>query len=55
MVCRAKVLDLFDFAVVGWPVKPMLTASTVMDVFAMVWLRRRPVSGSIHCSDWAGQ
>lgn len=45
MVCRAKILDLFDYDVVGWSVKPMLTSSTVMDVFAVVWFRRKPVCG----------
>jgi len=38
----AVVLDLFNREVVGWSIKPRMTADLVTDALAMAWFRRRP-------------
>ena len=38
----AVTLDLFNREVVGWPVKPRMTADLVTDALAMAWFCRRP-------------
>ena len=36
----AIVLDLFNREVVGWPIKPRMTADSVIDALTMAWFRR---------------
>ena len=47
----AIVLDLFNREVVGWSLKPRMTADLVTDALTMVWFRRKPAAGLIHHSD----
>ena len=47
----AVVLDLFNREVVGWSLKPHMTADIVTDVLKMVWFRKRPAAGLLHHSD----
>lgn len=49
------VLDLFNREVVGWSLKPNMTADIVTDALAMAWFRRRPAPGLIHHSDRGSQ
>ena len=51
----AVVLDLFDRAVVGWSIKPRMTADIVVDALSMAWFRRRPSSSLVHHSDRGSQ
>jgi transposase InsO family protein len=51
----AIVLDLFNREVVGWSLKPRMTADIVTDALTMAWFRRRPVAGLIHHSDRGSQ
>ena len=51
----AIVLDLFNREVVGWSLKPRLTADLVTDALTMAWFRRRPAPGLIHHSDRGSQ
>ena len=51
----AVVLDLFNREVVGWSLKPRMTADIVIDALAMAWFRRRPAPGVIHHSDRGSQ
>ena len=51
----AVVLDLFDRTVVGWSIKPKLTADLVLDALTMAWWRRRPGPGLVHHSDRGSQ
>src|SRR5690606_23167308 len=46
----AVVLDLFNREVVGWSIKPRMTADIVTDALTMAWFRRRPAPGLIHHS-----
>jgi putative transposase len=46
----AVVLDLFNREVVGWSLKPRMTADIVCDALAMAWFRRKPAAGLIHHS-----
>jgi transposase InsO family protein len=41
----AIVLDLFNREVVGWSLKPRMTADLVTDALTMAWFRRKPVAG----------
>ena len=45
------VIDLFNREVVGWSLKPRMTADIVTDALAMAWFRRKPAAGLIHHSD----
>jgi putative transposase len=45
------VLDLFNREVVGWSLKPRMTADIVTDALTMAWFRREPAAGLIHHSD----
>ncbi len=36
----AIVLDLFNWEVVGWPLKPRMTADIVTDALTIAWFRR---------------
>lgn len=51
----AIVLDLFNREVVGWSLKPRMTAELVIDALTMAWFRRRPAAGLIHHSDRGSQ
>ena len=51
----AIVLDLFNREVVGWSIKPKMTADIVTDALTMAWFRRRPAPGLIHHSDRGSQ
>jgi putative transposase len=51
----AVVLDLFNREVVGWSIKPRMTADIVVDALTMAWFRRKPAAGLIHHSDRGSQ
>jgi putative transposase len=51
----AIVLDLFNREVVGWSLKPRMTADIVTDALTMAWFRRRPATGLMHHSDRGSQ
>ena len=51
----AVVIDLFNREVVGWSIKPRMTADIVMDALTMVWFRRKPAPGLMHHSDRGSQ
>lgn len=38
----AIVLDLFNREIVGWSIKPRMTADIVTDTLTMAWFRRKP-------------
>jgi putative transposase len=42
----AIVLDLFNREVVGWSLKPRMTADLVTDALTMGWFRRKPAPGA---------
>ncbi len=48
----AVVFDLFTREVVGWSIKPRMTADIVTDAPTMAWFGRKPASGVIRPSDW---
>jgi transposase InsO family protein len=41
------VLDLFNREIVGWSIKPRMTADIVTDALTMAWFRRKPSAGVI--------
>ena len=51
----AIVLDLFNREVVGWSLKPRMTADIVTDALTMAWFRRKPAVGLMHHSDRGSQ
>lgn len=51
----AIVLDLFNREVIGWSLKPRMTADIVTDALTMAWFRRKPAAGLIHHSDRGSQ
>lgn len=51
----AVVLDLFNREVVGWSIKPRMSAEIVTDALTMAWFRRKPVPGAMHHSDRGSQ
>ena len=51
----AMVLDLFNREIVGWSIKPRMTADLVTDALTMAWFRRRPTPGLMHHSDRGSQ
>ncbi len=51
----AVVLDLFNREVVGWSIKPRMTADIVTDALTMAWFRRKPEAGVIFHSDRGSQ
>lgn len=51
----AIVLDLFNREVVGWSLKPRMTADLVTDALTMAWFRRKPAAGVLHHSDRGSQ
>jgi len=48
-------LDLFNREVVGWALKPRLTADLATDALTMGWFRRRPAPGVLHHYDRGSQ
>src|ERR1019366_8385601 len=51
----AVVLDLFNREIIGWSIKPRMTADIVVDALTMAWFRRKPAPGLIHHSDRGSQ
>ncbi|WP_152650108.1 IS3-like element ISBps1 family transposase [Burkholderia pseudomallei] len=51
----AVVLDLFNREVVGWSIKPRMTADLVTDALMMAWFRRKHAPGALHHSDRGSQ
>jgi transposase InsO family protein len=51
----AIVLDLFNREVVGWSLKPRMTADIVTDALTMAWFRKHPAPGLLHHSDRGSQ
>lgn len=51
----AIVLALFNREVVGWSLKPRMTADIVTDALTMAWFRRKPAVGLMHHSDRGSQ
>ena len=51
----AIVLDLFNREVVGWSLKPRMTADIVTDALTMAWFKKRPAAGLMHHSDRGSQ
>lgn len=51
----AIVLDLFNREVVGWSLKPRMTADIVTDALTMAWFRRKPAPGLVLHSDRGSQ
>jgi putative transposase len=51
----AVVLDLFNREIVGWSIKPRMSADIVTDALTMAWFRRKPESGVIFHSDRGSQ
>jgi len=51
----AIVLDLFNREVVGWSLKPRMTADIVTDALTMARFRRKPAPGLMHHSDRGSQ
>jgi len=51
----AVVLDLFNREIVGWSIKPRMTADIVTDALTMAWFRRKPEPGVIFHSDRGSQ
>lgn len=51
----AIVMDLFNREIVGWSLKPRMTADIVTGALTMAWFRRKPAAGLIHHSDRGSQ
>ena len=51
----AIVMDLFNREIVGWSLKPRMTADIATDALTMAWFRRRPAPGLLHHSDRGSQ
>lgn len=51
----AVVLDLFNREVVGWSLKPRMTADIVTDALTMAWFRSKPTPGVMFHSDRGSQ
>jgi putative transposase len=51
----AIVLDLFNREVIGWSLKPRMTADLATDALTMAWFRRKPEPGVLHHSDRGSQ
>ena len=51
----AIVLDLFNREVIGWSLKPRMTADIVTDALTMAWFRKKPAVGVMHHSDRGSQ
>jgi putative transposase len=51
----AIVLDLFNREVIGWSLKPRMTAHIATEALDMAWFRRHPGPGVMHHSDRGSQ
>ncbi len=51
----AVVLDRFDREMIGWSIKPRMTADLVTDALSMAWFRRKPEAGVVFHSDRGSQ
>ncbi len=51
----AVVLDLFNREIVGWSIKPRMTADIAVEALTMAWFRRKPAPGLMHHSDRGSQ
>lgn len=51
----AIVPDLFNRKVVGWSIRPQMTADIVTEALTMAWFRRKPAPALIHHSDRCAQ
>jgi putative transposase len=51
----AVVIDLFNREVVGWSIKPRMTAEIVTGALSMAWFRRKPDAGVLFHSDRGSQ
>ena len=51
----AVALALLDREIVGWSIKPQITADTVIAALKMACFRRQPAPGLIHPSDPGSQ
>jgi transposase InsO family protein len=51
----AIVLDLFNREIVGWSIKPRMTADIVLEALTMAWFRRKPGTGVLLYSDRGSQ
>ena len=51
----AVVIDLFNREVVGWSIKPRMTADIVTDALSMAWFRRKLDAGVLFHSDRGSQ
>ncbi len=51
----AVVLDLFNREIVGWSIKPRMTADIAISALTMAWFRRKPAPGLLHHSDRGSQ
>lgn len=51
----AIVMDLFNREVIGWSLKPKMSADIVTDALTMAWFRRKPAKGVMHHSDRGSQ
>ena len=49
------MLDLFNREIVGWSIKPRMTADIVTDALTMAWFRRKPGAGVLFHSDRGSQ
>ncbi len=49
------MLDLFNREVVGWSLKPHMTADLVTDALTLAWFRKKPAPGLLHPSDRGSQ
>lgn len=52
---HAIVLDLFNREIVGWSIKPRMTADIVTDALTMAWFRCMPNQGVLFHSDCGSQ
>ena len=51
----AIVLDMFNREIVGWSIKPRMTADIVTDALTMAWFRRKPDPGVTFHGDRGSQ
>jgi transposase InsO family protein len=49
------VMELFNSEIIGWSIKPRITADIVTDALTMAWFRRKPGAGVIFHSDCGSQ
>jgi len=51
----AVVLDLFNREIIGWSIRPRMTADIAISALTMAWFRRKPAPGLLHHSDRGSQ